>query len=735
MAAKISEISGTVFLSVSSTLRTTCALSPCYLADPPREDLMDDSSLDPVAIRRRVEELKPIGASRRIQWLVSELNRHNALYHVHGTPEIDDRTYDLLYRELELLEAKFPDLARADSPTQRVGGTPVDELTPFPHKTPMLSLGNAFSPEEMQEFDQRCRRFLGEDAPEEITYIVEPKLDGIAIELIYENGVLTGAGTRGDGRVGEDVTHNVRTIRAVPDRLTGDALPERIAVRGEIFYRLAGFERMNETRAARGDKPFENPRNAAAGTVRQLDPAVAARRPLTFAAHSLGEVEGTEMPGSLSAQFGKVAAWGLPINEHTRRVSGVDAVNEAIASLGEQRNQLPYEIDGAVVKVDDIELQAALGFVTRSPRWAIAYKYPPPRVHTRLLAVGFQVGRTGAVTPVAHLEPVRVGGVTVSRATLHNADELARLDLRHGDRVAIERSGDVIPKVVHVVDEPDRATRELIAFPDSCPVCAHALTREEGQAAIRCPNTLGCPAQVKTALFHFGSRGAMDIDGLGTKLIEQLVEAELVGRLSDLYTLDVDQLSSLERMGRRSATNLVSAIESSKSRPLQFALVALGIREVGESTARDLAQHFRSLDALISASEEQLTVVDGVGPRVAEEILDFFSDPRSREEVDRLRELGVQFPELEELDVPATSESALTDQTFVITGTLPTLKRSEAKSRILAAGGTVSGSVSKKTDFLVAGEKAGSKLTKAESLGVTVIDEAALLAMLEDAAS
>jgi len=691
-----------------------------------------DLSLDPKAIEARVATLTDDQAVHRLSWLVPELNRHNRLYHEHDAAEIDDRTYDLMYRELQRIEERFPSRVRDDSPTLRVGGAPVEGLAPFPHRTPMLSLANAFSADELRDFEARCRRFLGEAAPETLTYVVEGKLDGLACELVYEDGRLVGAGTRGDGRTGEDILHNVRTIRGIPRSLSGEALPTRISVRGEIFFPLAGFADMNARRAKRGHKPFENPRNAAAGTVRQLDPGVAAERPLTFYAHSLGEIEGATLPDSHAEQLAQLSAWGLPVNDDlNQRVDGVEAVIQAIAGLGDRRNGLPYEIDGAVVKVDAIPLQQQLGFITRSPRWAIAYKYPPPRVHTVLEDVGFQVGRTGAITPVARLQPVRVGGVTVTNATLHNADLIVELDLRYGCTVAVERAGDVIPKVVHAVVDEAHASLLPVVFTQHCPECETPLVRQADEAVTRCPNNLACPAQLRAAIRHFASRGAMDIDGLGHKLVDQLVDHGLVRRLSDLYHLERFALMGLERMGARSADALLAALEVSKGQPLGRAIAALGIPEVGEATARDLAAHFGTLDALMEADTDALVTVHGVGEKVAERIRGFFEDPRSTEEVSRLRAAGVQFPPEVLADTSDAPPAAVAGLSFVLTGTLPTLKRGDAKKQILAAGGKVVGSVSKKTDFLVAGEAAGSKLTKAQSLGIPIIDEDRLLEMLK----
>ncbi|MEQ1502780.1 MAG: NAD-dependent DNA ligase LigA [Myxococcota bacterium] len=687
------------------------------------------SVVDPGALTTRVAELDEAQARARLGQLVDELNHHARQYYELDAPQIDDRTYDLLYRELELLEERFPSLVRADSPTRRVGGAPVEGLVPFPHRIPMLSLANAFTDQELNEFDARVRRLLADAAPETLRYVVEPKLDGLALELVYENGRLVGAGTRGDGQTGEDVLHNVRTIRNVPARLKGDDLPTWLSIRGEVLFPLAGFEQLNADRVARGERPFENPRNSVAGTIRQLDPSVAAERPLTFFAHSHGLVEGVEEADSHHEQLARIASWGLPVNALNKVVDGIEAVIEAIADLGGRRHDLPYEIDGAVVKVDDRGLQELLGFVTRSPRWAIAYKYPPPQVTTKLETVTFQVGRTGAITPVANLAPVRVGGVTVSRATLHNEDQVRVLDLRIGDDVVVERAGDVIPRVVRPVIDDGHAARPPVTFPTACPVCGTELARDPELAVIRCGNQLSCPAQVRAGIRHFASRGSMDVDGLGSKLIDQLVDRGLVTRVSDLYRLTRGQLTSLERMGAKSADNLLAALETSKGRPLERCVVALGIPTVGEATARDLANQFGTIDALIAASEEELLAVHGIGGIVAAAVRKFFSDPRYQAEIAALRALGVQFPAVVKAEPTATS-TLFAGMTFVITGTLPSMERADAEAKIVGAGGKVSGSVSKKTSFVVAGEKAGSKLTKAQELGVPVIDEATLVRML-----
>ncbi len=699
--------------------------------------------------RARWEAYGEQEAAARIDWLVRELNRHNHLYHVLSRPEIDDREYDLLYRELEVLEAAWPAHRRADSPTGRVGDQPVDGLEPFPHRVPMLSLANAFSSEEMRDFEESrdnrgalrggARFILERDGVWEppLAYIVEPKLDGLAMELVYEDGVFVGAGTRGDGQVGEDVTHNVRTIKSVPLKLSGPA-PGRLSVRGEVLFDIPGFEKMNAAREAAGEKPFENPRNAAAGTMRQLDPKIAAVRPLHFYAHSLGEGFDRELHATHSATLAHLGQLGFRVNPLNQVCLGVEAVIERIRQLGELRHTLDYEIDGAVVKIDRLDLQDVLGFVTRSPRWAVAYKYPPPRMRTRLARVDFGVGRTGVVTPVAVLDPVRVGGVTVRNATLHNEYQMRNKPeylggLRVGDLVEVLRAGDVIPRVEAVVPEEGRELRALAAFPEGCPVCGAHLVREENpdepeKVTIRCPNRLGCRAQLEGWLTHFASRLAMNIDGLGEKLVAQLVDTGLVRRPSDLYALSAAALSKLDRMGMKSATNLVSAIEGSKDRPLDRALFALGIPQVGESTSRDLAAALGTIDGFLAATPEALQGVAGIGPVVTAEILEFLAAPANQEEIQRLRAAGVRF--VPAAPVVTASVAGVAGKAFVLTGTLPTLSREQAGEKILAAGGKLAGSVSKKTDYVVAGEAAGSKLVRAQELGVTVLDEAGLLALL-----
>ncbi len=718
---------------------------------------------DAAHVRQRARSATLEQARERLAVLVPEVRHHNELYHEQDAAIISDRAYDLLMLELRLLEERYPELRQADSPTQRVGGQPVEGLEPFPHLIPMLSLNNAFDEQDLRDFQAKRddrgtlrgglvylmgRAGLQADPDEADTFVVEPKLDGLAVELVYLDGRLEGAGTRGDGRVGEDVTHTLSTVRNVPLSLR-PPFPRRLAVRGEVLYPLAGFLDMNARRTREGEKPFENPRNAAAGTVRQLDPRVAAARPLSFFAHSLGWVEDGEEPQSETEALRRFEAWGFEVTGLERTVRGVDQVVLAIAELGRQRAELPYEIDGAVVKLDSIRLQQGIEATSHHPRWAIAFKYPAERVRTVLEEVLFSVGRSGVITPVACLEPVKVGGVTVSRATLHNATFVEELGLRLGAAVEIYRAGDVIPKVEKVVDDGLLAMRAPVSWPAACPDCGAPTRWEEttrkdktddGEEATRtirvlyCTNQLSCPAQLRRAVEHFASRHAMDIEGLGTKLVEQLVQQDLVGRLSDLYRLGHDALASLERMGDKSAAKLLEALERSKAQPLARVLFALGIPQVGESTARDLARHFGSLGALEAAKAEALEAVPEIGPKVAASILEAFSQPWFLEEIEALRALGVQFPEAAPAEPAETEqeESPFTGKTFVITGKLEQLTRSEAQERIRALGGKAAGSVSKRTDFVVAGPGAGSKRAKAEKLGVPILGEADLLAMFGD---
>ncbi|MCW9088932.1 MAG: NAD-dependent DNA ligase LigA [Gammaproteobacteria bacterium] len=668
----------------------------------------------------------PDDVIQRAAKLREQIAYHNYRYYALDDPEIPDAEYDRLFRELQQLEQDYPELITPDSPTQRVGAEPLTGFDEVRHAIPMLSLGNVFSEEELADFDRRVREGLG---VEEVVYCVEPKLDGLAISIRYEEGVLVRAATRGDGATGEDVTQNVRTIDAVPLRLYGDDYPEVLEVRGEVYMDKAGFEQLNQRQRERGLKSFANPRNAAAGSLRQLDPRITAERPLTLYCYGVGVVEGIDLPASHSAILDRLKGWGLRICPEIRVVKGVQGCLDYYHEIGDRRDTLPYEIDGVVYKVDSLAQQRELGFVSRAPRWATAHKFPAQEEMTVLNDVEWQVGRTGALTPVARLKPVHVGGVMVSNATLHNPDEIVRKGVRIGDMVIVRRAGDVIPEVVGVVasKRPDNAT--AIETPSHCPVCGADVLQDEGEAVPRCTGGLFCSAQRKNAIKHFASRKAMDIDGLGDKLVEQLVDAELIKDVADLFALTREQIAGLERMGEKSADNLVAALKQSKSTTLERFLYALGIREVGESTARTLANYFGTLDKVEEASEEQLIEVEDVGPIVAHHIHTFFRQPHNREVIDKLIAAGVHWPDVE---VVQAAEQPLAGQTFVLTGTLEAMPRDEAKAKLQALGAKVSGSVSKKTSAVVAGEAAGSKLTKAEQLGVEVWDEKRLLALLNE---
>ena len=674
--------------------------------------------------------MPPAAQAQRAQALREQLEQHNHAYYVLDAPSVPDAEYDRLFAELQALEREHPELQRPDSPTQRVGGAPLPALSPVTHAVPMLSIYTETdkSAQGALAFDARVRKVLDvpADAPP-IEYAAELKFDGLAINLRYEDGVLVQAATRGDGQTGEDVTYNVRTIGQIPLRLHG-AAPAVIEVRGEIYMRRDAFEQLNAAQREAGGKTFVNPRNTAAGAIRQLDPAIAARRPLSFFAYGLGETRGWAVPTTHAQVLDALAGFGFPVCEHRCVVEGPQGLVDFHARIETMRAALAYDIDGVVYKVNSLAQQRSLGFVSREPRWAVAHKYPAQEEITRLLDIEIQVGRTGALTPVARLAPVFVGGVTVTNATLHNEDEIRRKDVRIGDWVIVRRAGDVIPEVVGAVAERrDGDEREFI-MPATCPVCGSHAVRGEDEAVTRCTGGLFCPAQRKQALIHFASRKAMDIEGLGDKLIEQLVDNAIVKTPVDLYRLGVLGLAGLERMAEKSAGNVVAAIAKSRATSLQRFIYALGIRNVGESTARDLARHFGSLDALMAADAETLLAVTDVGPVVAKCIVDFFAEGHNREVIEQLRAAGVDWPE----HAPAQHlEGPLSGKTLVITGTLPGLSRDEARAMIEAAGGKVSGSVSKKTDFVVAGEAAGSKLDKAQQLGVSILDEAALRAMLE----
>lgn len=669
------------------------------------------------AIRKKIESLR------------EEIRYHNFRYHTLDDIEIPDAAYDRLFRELQELERENPELVTIDSPTQRVGAEPSGALETVRHRLPMLSLDNAFSDEELREFHARVADKLEyEDGAPELRYSAEPKLDGAAVSLLFEGGILVRAATRGDGTTGEEITHNVRTIESVPLRLLGKGFPRTLEVRGEVFMPRAGFEAYNNRARQADGKTFVNPRNAAAGSLRQLDPKLTAQRPLDMYVYSVGQVDGGDLPDFHSEIMAALKEWGLKVCPENKVVSGVEGCLGYYADIAAKRDTLTYDIDGVVYKVDSLALQRELGFVSRAPRWAIAHKFPAQEELTLVEGIEFQVGRTGALTPVARLAPVFVGGVTVSNATLHNIDELHRKDVRVGDTVIVRRAGDVIPEVVSVVvaNRPKKTRR--VQLPKLCPVCESHVKREEGEAVARCTGGLYCKAQRTEALKHFVSRKAMDIDGLGAKLIEQLVAEDRLADPSDLFQLSREELGGRERMGEKSADNLVRAIEASKSTTLARFLFALGIREVGEATAESLASYFGSLPAIEAASAEDLINVPDVGPVVAQRVRSFFEEQHNLDVIERLKESGVHWMDSEPMSV--AKDGPLSGNIFVITGTLPTMTRDEAKGLIIRKGGKVSGSVSRKTDFLIAGDKAGSKLSKARNLGVEVLDEQGLLELL-----
>ncbi len=667
-------------------------------------------------------------AERRIAALVAELHHHNIRYYLHDDPEISDAEYDTKLRELQRLEAEWPELLRADSPTQRVGTPPRDEgFQSFEHRVPMLSLDNAMDASEFEAFDARVRRLLDRETP--IVYVGELKLDGAAVELVYEDRALQVGATRGDGRHGEDVTENLRHVHTIPLSLPESAPAGRISVRGEVVIPQVAFARLNRRREARGDDRFANPRNAAAGSLRQLQNVDVERlRSLELRAYQVAE----GLPDAVTTQWealGLLRTWGFHVSEECRRCEGAAGAVAYHTEMEARRETFPVEADGTVFKIDEFSLQGDVGTLPRAPRWAIAFKFPPQQATTTVRAIDVNVGRTGALTPVAILEPVFVGGVTVSNATLHNRDEVERKDVRVGDTVVVQRAGDVIPQVVEVVRaRRPKGTRRWV-MPEACPACGARAQRLEGEVVTRCPN-LDCPAQLKNNLFHFASRSALDIEGLGEKLIVQLVEQGHVKRVSDILQLDAQRLAGLERMAEKSARNLVEAIERAKDTTLERVLIALGIRHVGAGVAELLAAHCRGdLDALMQSPQEELEAVDGVGPTIAESAAGFFADPRNQEEIERLRKAGLRWP-LRPAAPKRSGPGPLDGKKLVLTGTLPNLTRGEAKSRIEAAGGKVTGSVSKKTDYVVVGADPGSKAQKAESLGVETLDEAGLLAVL-----
>ncbi|MDP3859029.1 MAG: NAD-dependent DNA ligase LigA [Stagnimonas sp.] len=684
-------------------------------------------------------------ARARTDQLRAQLHEHNHRYYVLDDPTVSDAEYDLLFRELQALEAAHPELLTADSPTQRVGGAAVKAFAEVRHRLPMQSLNNAFSEQELRDFDRRVREGLGlpasGDLPSaEVEYVAEPKLDGLAVSLIYEQGLLVRGATRGDGTTGEDITENLRTIRRIPLRLRGEP-PPLLEVRGEVYYPLADFRRLNAEMEAKGQKTFVNPRNAAAGALRQLDPKITAGRPLAFYAYALGVSEGLTLPRQHWQVLQQFQAFGLPVSDLIERVAGAPGCWQYYLAMQARRASLPFDIDGVVYKLNDLAGREELGSVSRAPRWAVAHKFPAEEAETVLLDVEFQIGRTGAVTPVARLKPVFVGGATVSNATLHNLDEVARKDVRIGDAVIVRRAGDVIPEVARSLPEKRPADARVVVLPAQCPVCGSPVAREEGEAVARCTGGLTCRAQLHAGLLHFVGRRAMDMEGYGEKLITQLIERKLVSSPVDLFKLDAAALAGLERMAEKSAQNVVDAATKAKATTLPRFLFALGIRDVGESTAEALARHFVSLKALIEAAQSDaptaeaekkkdrfplLQAVPDVGPEVAAQLARWFTDPHHLDLLAELRAVGIEWSE----QAAVVIEGPLSGKTFVITGTLPE-SRDAVGARIEAAGGKLTGSVSAKTDFLVAGEAAGSKLAKAEKLGVAVLGWDALLQLLE----
>lgn len=657
--------------------------------------------------------------------LRQQIREHNYRYYVLDDPVVPDAEYDRLFRRLHDLEAAHPELQTPDSPTSRVGDAPLSSFTTVAHEIPMLSLSNAMDDDEARNFNKRLCQMLEVDS---IEYNVEPKLDGLAISILYEKGQLIRAATRGDGRTGEDVTQNVRTIGSIPLRLRGNGIPDVLEARGEVFIPKKGFDELNRTQLAQGEKQFANPRNAAAGSLRQLDPRITAARPLDMFFYAIGRLEGMELAESQSDRLAQLREWGLRVCPDIDVVDGIDACIHYKESLGKRRDALPYEIDGVVYKVNSISQQESAGFVSRAPRWAIAHKFPPQEEMTVVRAIEVQVGRTGAITPVARLEPVFVGGVTVTNATLHNHAEIERLDIRAGDSVIVRRAGDVIPEVVSVYKQRRPENTKPYEFPNHCPVCGSDIVYDDGAVIGRCAGGLFCQAQRKESIKHFASRRALDIEGLGNKLVEQLVDAGLIDDVGDIYSLEQSQVSGLDRMAEKSAGNLIEAIAGSRETSLPRFLYGLGIPQVGESTAAALAQYFGTLQAVESASLEKLQAVEDIGPIVADNIYTFFRQDHNREIIDKLIKAGLRWPEIE----AKRGDLQLEGKVFVLTGSLSDMSRNDAKVALQALGAKVTGSVSKKTDYVVAGENPGSKADKAEQLGITILDEVALKALIKD---
>jgi len=661
--------------------------------------------------------------------LIKKINYHAYRYYVLDNPEIPDAEYDKLFRQLEAIEKDNPEFVTPDSPSQRIGGKPLDAFEQIVHNVPMLSLSNAFSIEEIEDFNRRVTKLV--DDGEKVQYTAEPKLDGLAISIRYENGFLTQAATRGDGQTGENVTLNIKTIQSIPLALIGEGFPDILEVRGEIYMPKKGFEQLNKSQLEKGEKTFANPRNAAAGSLRQLDPNITATRRLAFYCYGLGQIEGIKQPLAEThyERLQQLKGWGIRICPEIRLLNSWQECMPYYENIQKQRQTLAYEIDGVVYKVNSYAQQSQIGFISRAPRWALAHKFPAEEATTKLLAIDVQVGRTGALTPVARLEPVFVGGVTVTNATLHNQDEINRKDVRVGDVVVVRRAGDVIPEVVRPVISERQGELDQFTMPVRCPVCGADAVQEEGEAKSRCSAGLFCPAQKKEAIKHFASRKAMDIDGLGDKLVEQLADEKVINNIADLYSMTGEQLIVMERMGEKSVDNLLAAIETSKNTTLNRFIYSLGIREVGETTARSLANHFTTLEALMAADEEALQSVNDVGLVVAKSIATFFKQDHNLEMIQRLLDAGIHWPEI----IPiAEDELTLKDKVIVITGTLNNYSRNELKAQLQALGAKVTGRVSKKTDILIAGEKAGSKLTKAQELGIRIIDEEGIGGLIEN---
>lgn len=661
---------------------------------------------------------------KHLDELKKKLNEYSYYYYVLDQPKVPDAEYDRLFRELQELEAKHPELITPDSPTQRVGAKPAVSFKQIRHLIPMLSLDNAFTHEDVINFDRRIHERL--NTKDEIEYICEPKIDGTAVNLVYENGTLTKAATRGDGEVGEDILQNVRTIPGIPLALRGSNFPRMLEIRGEVYIPLAEFKKLNAMAEKTGEKTFVNPRNAAAGSLRQLDPKVTASRPLSIFCYGIGEVTGNKLPKKQNELLLQIKEWGLKINKEIKVVKGINECFSYYEAMGKKRSELPYEIDGVVYKVNELRLQNELGFISRAPRWALAHKFPAHEELTKVLNVEFQVGRTGAITPVARLEPVFVGGATISNATLHNIDEIKRKDIRIGDTVIVRRAGDVIPEVAAVIKEKRPKNAKLIELPKNCPVCGSEIVKVENEVVARCSGGLYCSAQRKETIKHFASRGAMDINGLGDKVVDQLVDSGLVNNVSELYSLTEEKIVALERKGEKSAKNLLKAIAESKNTTLSRFIYALGIREVGETTAQSLAQHFGDLHKLMQASVSDLEAISDIGPVVAAQITAFFRQKHNKELIANLLKFGIHWPKQEII------ESRLGNQTFVLTGSLTSMSRDEAKAKLHALGAKVSESVSQNTTYVVVGAEPGSKLAKAKKLGVKIIDEKELLKILNE---